>query len=204
VLYTKSRRVSRSVATALRMTANSLDHARDYLGEFFRHITRKRQTNGEFLQWLADRSITAYMRTRDCIHKKTARSTARSGSLISRKATAIAAPQVSNSTTAAGVIAIALMSTSEPANVVGHVRKGHSAPAQLSAVLPSTCTIAQTQRSGWHPAALDADSCDDPSGAVTDVHGAVQLLGRKRAGCSLCRADSRSSRKSLWNNLDWR
>jgi hypothetical protein len=26
--------------------------------------------NGEFVQWLADRSITAYMRTRDSIHRK--------------------------------------------------------------------------------------------------------------------------------------
>src|SRR5690349_19498054 len=26
--------------------------------------------NGEFLQWLADRSITPYMRTRDSIHRK--------------------------------------------------------------------------------------------------------------------------------------
>ncbi|MGA8341116.1 MAG: transposase [Candidatus Sulfotelmatobacter sp.] len=44
--------------------------------------------NGEFLQWLADRSITPYMRTRDSIHRKTARSTP-SGSRISPKATVI-------------------------------------------------------------------------------------------------------------------
>lgn len=41
VLYTKSRRVRSRVATALRMAANSLHHAIDYLGEFFRRITRK-------------------------------------------------------------------------------------------------------------------------------------------------------------------
>jgi transposase len=41
VLYTKSRRVRSRVATALRMDANSLHHAKDYLGEFFRRITRK-------------------------------------------------------------------------------------------------------------------------------------------------------------------
>jgi hypothetical protein len=41
VLYTKSRRVTSRVATALRMAANSLRHAKDYLGEFFRRITRK-------------------------------------------------------------------------------------------------------------------------------------------------------------------
>jgi transposase len=37
----KSRRVRGRVATALRMAANSLHHAKDYLGEFFRRITRK-------------------------------------------------------------------------------------------------------------------------------------------------------------------
>jgi Transposase IS116/IS110/IS902 family len=41
VLYTKSRRVRSRVATALPMAANSLHHAKDYLGEFFRRITRK-------------------------------------------------------------------------------------------------------------------------------------------------------------------
>jgi transposase len=41
VLYTKSRRVRNRLATALRMAANSLHHAKNYLGEFFRRITRK-------------------------------------------------------------------------------------------------------------------------------------------------------------------
>jgi transposase len=41
VLFTKSRRVRSRVATALRMSAQSLHHAKDYLGEFFRRITRK-------------------------------------------------------------------------------------------------------------------------------------------------------------------
>jgi transposase len=41
VLYTKSRRVRSRLATALRMAAHSLHHAKDYLGEFFRRITRK-------------------------------------------------------------------------------------------------------------------------------------------------------------------
>jgi transposase len=41
VLYTKSRRVKSRVATALRMGAHSLHHANNYLGEFFRRITRK-------------------------------------------------------------------------------------------------------------------------------------------------------------------
>ncbi len=71
--------------------------------------------------------------------ERTARSMARSGSLISRKATAIAAPQVSNSTTAVGVIATAPMYTSEPANGVGRARKERNARARPSAVLPFTC-----------------------------------------------------------------
>lgn len=41
VLFTKSRRVRSRVATALRVGAQSLHHAKDYLGEFFRRITRK-------------------------------------------------------------------------------------------------------------------------------------------------------------------
>lgn len=41
VLFTKSRRVRSRVAMALRMCAQSLHHAKDYLGEFFRRITRK-------------------------------------------------------------------------------------------------------------------------------------------------------------------
>jgi hypothetical protein len=41
VLFTKSRRVRSRVATALRMGAQSLHHAKDYLGEFCRRITRR-------------------------------------------------------------------------------------------------------------------------------------------------------------------
>ena len=41
VLFTKSRRVRSRVATAPRMGAQSLHHAKDYLGEFFHRITRK-------------------------------------------------------------------------------------------------------------------------------------------------------------------
>ena len=41
ILFPKSRRVRSREATALRMGAQSLHHAKDYLGEFFRHITRK-------------------------------------------------------------------------------------------------------------------------------------------------------------------
>ena len=76
--------------------------------------------------------------------EETARSTARSG-LPSRKATAISAPQGSNSTTVAAVLGIALP-TSEPANAVVRVRKDRNALAQPSAVLPSTCMTGSAAR----------------------------------------------------------
>ena len=41
VLYTKSRRVRNRIALALRLGANSLHHAHNYLGEFFRRISRR-------------------------------------------------------------------------------------------------------------------------------------------------------------------
>ena len=41
VLFTKSRRVKSRLALALRMAANSLHHADNYLGEFFRRISRR-------------------------------------------------------------------------------------------------------------------------------------------------------------------
>ena len=41
VLFTKSRRVRSRLALALRLGANSLHHAHNYLGEFFRRIARR-------------------------------------------------------------------------------------------------------------------------------------------------------------------
>src|SRR5262249_24843779 len=46
VLYTKSRRVRNRVALALRLGANSLHHANNYLGEFFRHHTQAWKSSG--------------------------------------------------------------------------------------------------------------------------------------------------------------
>src|SRR5213596_597057 len=54
--------------------------------------------NGEFLQWLMERGITPYMRTRDSTLRKTVRSTVPSVFLIFPKATATSVPQGSNST----------------------------------------------------------------------------------------------------------
>jgi hypothetical protein len=64
-------------ATAARMSQETVA-AQDMLTRFARWQGRAPESvaadttygNGEFLQWLADRSITPYMRTRDSIHRK--------------------------------------------------------------------------------------------------------------------------------------
>ena len=64
-------------ATAARMSQETVA-AQDMLTRFTQWLGREPESvaadttygNGEFLQWLADRSITPYMRTRDSIHRK--------------------------------------------------------------------------------------------------------------------------------------
>jgi transposase len=64
-------------ATAARMSQETVA-AQDMLTRFAQWQGRKPESlaadttygNGEFLQWLADRNITPYMRTRDSIHRK--------------------------------------------------------------------------------------------------------------------------------------
>ena len=64
-------------ATAARMSQETVA-AQDMLTRFAQWQGREPESvaadttygNGEFLQWLADRSITPYMRTRDSIHRK--------------------------------------------------------------------------------------------------------------------------------------
>src|SRR6476469_128617 len=64
-------------ATAARMSQETVA-AQDMLTRFAQWQAREPESlaadttygNGEFLQWLADRSITPYMRTRDSIHRK--------------------------------------------------------------------------------------------------------------------------------------
>ena len=64
-------------ATAARMSQETLA-AQDMLARFAQWQGREPESvaadttygNGEFLQWLADRSVTPYMRTRDSIHRK--------------------------------------------------------------------------------------------------------------------------------------
>ena len=64
-------------ATAARMSQETVA-AKDMLSRFAQWQGREPESvaadttygNGEFLQWLADRNITPYMRTRDSIHRK--------------------------------------------------------------------------------------------------------------------------------------
>src|SRR3954468_6287466 len=64
-------------ATAARMSQETVA-AQDMLTRFTQWQGREPESvaadttygNGEFLQWLTDRSITPYMRTRDSIHRK--------------------------------------------------------------------------------------------------------------------------------------
>jgi hypothetical protein len=85
--------------------------------------------NGEFLQWLMERGITPYMRTRDsALRKNSPLSTVPSGSPFFLKATAIAVRQASNSITADTMLGTVPMSTSGRANVVVRVHKKPNAP----------------------------------------------------------------------------
>jgi transposase len=82
-------------ATAARMSQETVA-AQDMITRFTEWQGREPESvaadttygNGEFLQWLADRSITPTCETRDGIHRKTARSTVPSVLPMNRKATA--------------------------------------------------------------------------------------------------------------------
>ena len=97
--------------------------------------------NGEFLQWLADRGITPYMRTRDSIHRKrspyfgperfTYEVGTRSLYLPGRAAPELRRPKPSQSR---------LGPTSGPANGVARARSEHNARAPLSDAWSSTST----------------------------------------------------------------
>jgi transposase len=133
-------------ATAARMSQETVA-AQDMIARFAQWQGREPVSvaadatygNGEFLQWLLERDITPYMRTRDSVHRKNSPFYGPERLPICRKATAIAVPLASNSTTAVGMLATAPMSISEPASVVVGARKRRNAPADNSGILPSTC-----------------------------------------------------------------
>ena len=96
--------------------------------------------NGEFLQWLADRNIIPYMRTRDSIHRKRSPYFGPSVSLMNRNTIAISVPLASRSTMEDEFIGIAPSTTSGHAKSVAHARSDHNVPVLPSGVLSSTRT----------------------------------------------------------------
>jgi IS5 family transposase len=135
-------------ATAARMSQETVA-AQDMLTRFAQWQGRAPESvaadttygNGEFLQWLADRSITPYMRTRDSIHRKRSpffgpeRFHLRTGATI-----ATSVPLASNSTTVAEFIGTVLTTTSGPAKSVARARSDHNAPVLPSGASSSTRT----------------------------------------------------------------
>jgi hypothetical protein len=109
-------------ATAARMSQETVA-AQDMLARFAQWQGREPESvaadttygNGEFLQWLADRSVTPYMRIRDSIHRR-AHSLAPSVLPTNRKTIATSVLLASSSTTVAEFIAI------EPSTTSGHAK----------------------------------------------------------------------------------
>jgi hypothetical protein len=89
--------------------------------------------NGQFLQWLMERGITQYMRTRDsALRKNSPLYGPNRFTFFFPKATVIAVPQASNLPTAVamlGTVPISPICTSGPANVVVRARKKRNASA---------------------------------------------------------------------------
>ena len=125
-------------ATAARMSQETVA-AQDMLTRFTAWQGREPATvaadttygNGEFLQWLADRSITPYMRTRDSIHRKRSPFFGPEFSPTNRKTIATSVPPAKYLTTVVAFIAIEPSTTLEPANVAVRVRSKANAPAPL-------------------------------------------------------------------------
>jgi transposase InsO family protein len=126
-------------ATAARMSQETVA-AQDMLTRFAQWQGRAPESvaadttygNGEFLQWLADRSITPYMRTRDSIHRKRSPFYGPERFTYEPETIAISVPQTSHSTMVVGSIGTAPTTTSGQANAVARARKDRNAP-----VLPS-------------------------------------------------------------------
>jgi transposase len=144
-------------ATAARMSQETVA-AQDMLTRFARWQGRvpisvaadTTYGNGEFLQWLAERDSLPTCERGTASTERRAHSTVLNVSHIFRKATAIAAPQDSNSTTAVATCGTAPMPISEPANAVVRARKKHNAPVEHSAILPSTwMSLPGNVRASW-------------------------------------------------------
>ena len=134
-------------ATAARMSQETVA-AQDMLTRFAQWQGREPESvaadttygNGEFLQWLADRSITPYMRTVTVSTARGAHSLAPSVSRTNRKTIAISVLPASSSTMGAEFIAIEPSTTSGHAKSVARARSDHNAPVLPSGALSSTRT----------------------------------------------------------------
>jgi hypothetical protein len=122
-------------ATAARMSQETVA-AQDMLARFAQWRGQEPESvaadttygNGEFLQWLADRSITPYMRTRDSIHRKRSPFFGPERFTTNRKTIATSALLASSSTTVAEFTAIEHSTTSGHEKSVGRARSDHNAP----------------------------------------------------------------------------
>src|ERR1700745_3758545 len=73
--------------------------------------------NGEFLQWLSDRNITPYMRTRDSIHRKNSPFFSPESFIYQPETIATSVPPASHSIMVVGSIGITPSTILEPPNV---------------------------------------------------------------------------------------
>jgi hypothetical protein len=134
-------------ATAARMSQETVA-AQDMLARFTQWQGREPESvaadttygNGEFLQWLADRRITPYMRTRNSIHRKRSPFFWPERFTYEPENNRTSVLLASSSTTVAEFIAIEPSTTSGHAKNVAHARSDHNAPVLPSGALSSTRT----------------------------------------------------------------
>src|SRR5438552_10587960 len=93
--------------------------------------------NGEFLQWLLERDITPYMRTRDSVHRKKSPFYGPERFTYLPESNSYRCP-AGQPLMAAAMLATAPMPISGPANAVVRARKKRNAPVEHSVILPST------------------------------------------------------------------
>jgi len=123
-------------ATAARMSQETVA-AQDMLTRFAEWQGRVPESvaadttygNGEFLQWLADRNITPYMRTRDSIHRKRSPYFGPERFTYEPEHNRYICPAGQPLNLGVGFIGIALTTTSGHTKSVARARSDHNAPA---------------------------------------------------------------------------
>jgi hypothetical protein len=103
--------------------------------------------NGEFLQWLVDRNITPYMRTRDSIHRKRSPYFGPDRFTYEPKHDRYLCPAGQPLNYAVEAIAITPGPTSGPANAVARAHSGRNVRVQLSDAWSS---ISMNRRGNTH------------------------------------------------------